>query len=328
MWCGELTRVAFYVGFSRTLGLVCCGVDRRPSSQRGHRCRYELANPVGIGRRQFITRRSAIKTSPNHKPCPKRFRPTRTSSPHRATLFPTTWPPYSTPSRARRSPAVRRRLKPPRSGPSSSRRSRPPARCRPPIFYPRRTSGRGRRRGRRSRSGSTARTRPPRAATIGGLLDGSVARVRHLHGLLAEWELSTLSAEHSARLLAMIEALETRLSASILQLRMWHDSIPCRPRPRALPVALLGPARPGRLAPSRRTPSSATSSSSSSSAARRTSYPTSRFCQRIRPLAARPTRLAPAPPLAAARPSTHGPTATRVWALARGPPRNRRRARE
>ena len=66
---------------------------------------------------------------------------------------------------------------------------------------------------------------PPRAQTIDGLLDGSVARVRHLHGLLAEWELSTLSAEHSARLLAMIEALKTRLSASILQLRMWHDGI-------------------------------------------------------------------------------------------------------
>jgi hypothetical protein len=66
---------------------------------------------------------------------------------------------------------------------------------------------------------------PPRADKIDGLLDGAVARVRHLHGLLAEWELGTLSAEQSARLLAMIEALRSRLGASLAQLRMWHDGI-------------------------------------------------------------------------------------------------------
>ena len=66
---------------------------------------------------------------------------------------------------------------------------------------------------------------PPRAPAIDGLLDGAVARVRHLHGLLAQWELSALSAEQTARMVLMIEALRGRLSASIAQLRMWHDGI-------------------------------------------------------------------------------------------------------
>ena len=66
---------------------------------------------------------------------------------------------------------------------------------------------------------------PPRAGVVDGLLDGAVARVRHLHGLLAEWELGSLSAEHTARLLAMIEALRGRLSTSVAELRMWHDGI-------------------------------------------------------------------------------------------------------
>ena len=66
---------------------------------------------------------------------------------------------------------------------------------------------------------------PPRADAIDGLLDGAVNRVRHLHGLLAEWELGTLSAEQTARLLAMLEALRARLSASVEQLRLWHDGI-------------------------------------------------------------------------------------------------------
>ena len=57
---------------------------------------------------------------------------------------------------------------------------------------------------------------PPRADTIDGLLDGAVARVRHLHGLLAEWELNTLSAEHTARLLAMLEALRGRLAETLI----------------------------------------------------------------------------------------------------------------
>jgi hypothetical protein len=65
----------------------------------------------------------------------------------------------------------------------------------------------------------------PRASTIDGLLDGAVNRVRHLHGLLAEWELETLSADQTARLVAMLEALRSRLGTSVAQLKSWHDGI-------------------------------------------------------------------------------------------------------
>ena len=66
---------------------------------------------------------------------------------------------------------------------------------------------------------------PPRAEKLDGLLDNAVARVRHLHGLVAEWDLASLSADQSARLVAMLEALRTRIAASVGQLRNWHDGI-------------------------------------------------------------------------------------------------------
>ena len=49
--------------------------------------------------------------------------------------------------------------------------------------------------------------------------------MRHLHALLAEWELSTLSADHTSRLLAMLGALRARLGASAAKLTLWHDGI-------------------------------------------------------------------------------------------------------
>ena len=66
---------------------------------------------------------------------------------------------------------------------------------------------------------------PPRADKVDGLLDDAVHRVRHLHGLLAEWELGTLSAEQTARLVAMLEALRGRLATSVARLHDWHDGI-------------------------------------------------------------------------------------------------------
>jgi hypothetical protein len=66
---------------------------------------------------------------------------------------------------------------------------------------------------------------PPRADKVDTLLEDAVARVRHLHGLLAEWELGSLSAEQTARLVAMLEALRGRLGTSVARLRDWHDGI-------------------------------------------------------------------------------------------------------
>ena len=64
-----------------------------------------------------------------------------------------------------------------------------------------------------------------RAREVDGLFDGAVNRVRHLHGLLAEWELGALSPEHTARLLTIFQALRHRLSVCFSELRLWHDGV-------------------------------------------------------------------------------------------------------
>lgn len=71
----------------------------------------------------------------------------------------------------------------------------------------------------------TAAHAPPRAEKIDTLLDGTVARVRHLHALLAEWDLGNLSTDHTARLLAMLEGLRGRIDASVGKLGEWHKGI-------------------------------------------------------------------------------------------------------
>lgn len=69
-----------------------------------------------------------------------------------------------------------------------------------------------------------ARDREP-AGDVEGLIADAASRVRHLHTLLAEWQLPNLSDVHTHRLLSLVQSLHAELEAGRASLGAWESDL-------------------------------------------------------------------------------------------------------